>query len=319
MKYQFISVIHKLKLEQPECRIPLASGMITNKSSLIKDFLSYDSTLALHTLGMHSIDEFQNATYYLVEGNFEQSRTKGDIDRCGTQIAFAFLRQIQAITDELWHIRDNAVYVRDGFLFVYDKHIDDGVTFKGSLSRINTMASLSHETVCFSKEDILSASKELEHISLSEIFENKANYSNATQHQYFKNASIGQKIHAWMHILFARSSAAIPIKMLMYVTAMEAMVSTSPIELSHQVSERVALLLGNTIEEREQVYKNIKKAYGYRSKVAHGEPLKGSESDLSLLLVEIDNYLRRLMQQDYPYNSENKEKDDFFLKMILAK
>lgn len=56
----------------------------------------------------------------------------------GTSLTFAFLRQIQALTNDFWTLRDNSIYVRDGFLFVYDKAIEDGVTFKASLSAINT-------------------------------------------------------------------------------------------------------------------------------------------------------------------------------------
>lgn len=37
IKYLFITAIHNLKLEKPECRIPLVSGMISNKEGLLKD------------------------------------------------------------------------------------------------------------------------------------------------------------------------------------------------------------------------------------------------------------------------------------------
>lgn len=318
MKYRFIAAIHFLKIDQPECRIPVKSGIVTNKSGIINDVLSYRSSLAVGTLGIHSIDEFQGNSYYLVDGEFDPNLTEDDINCHGSQVSFAFLRQIQSLTDELWNIRDNSVYVRDGFLFVYDKQLEDGNTFKASLSTINTMASLKIEDVLFSKSEILTASDKMVEISLSEIFDEGANYALSTQFQFFKSSGLDRKSCAGMYVFFARSSAALSVKILMYVTAMEALVSTSTAELSHQVSERVSVLLANSAEDRLSVYNNIKKAYGYRSKAAHGELLKGTETELVSLLLLLDEYMRQLMKFEEPYSFGANELNQFFLNKLLG-
>lgn len=62
MKYRFIFIIHYLKLNKPDCLIPLVSGMISNKASALKDFLSCDNFLSLSTLGVFSIDKFHGGT-----------------------------------------------------------------------------------------------------------------------------------------------------------------------------------------------------------------------------------------------------------------
>ena len=89
--------------------------MLSNKSSLLKEILSYKSRLALGTIGVHSIDEFRDKSFYLVNGEFDASKTQEKVNSFGTMMAFGLLRQIQSLTNDLWSIRDNSVYVRDGF------------------------------------------------------------------------------------------------------------------------------------------------------------------------------------------------------------
>lgn len=317
MNYRFISVIHFLKLDKPACRIPLTSGMISNKADLLKEVLSYDNPLALHTLGVHSIDAFQDSTFYLVDGTFDEGITMADVDAFGTSMTFAFLRQIQWLMDKLWTVRDNSIYVRDGFLFVYENSFDDGVTFKGSLSTVNSKASTVLEEVAFSKEEIVALAKDMPVVSVEEVRSGK-NYRDATQFQFFKDAKIGRKMTAWIYVFYARAAAALTIKVLMYITAMEALVSTSTAELSHQVSERVAILLGKDARERLGIYDDIKKGYGIRSKAAHGEPVKGTEADTAALLVALDDYTRRLMALDTPYDLPHEKMNEFFMGRLMG-
>lgn len=317
MRYRFITVVHFLKLGKPNCIIPLPSGMLSNKSSLLKDILSYKSTLALGTMGVHSIDEFQGNTFYFVDGEFDSSITQKKVDSFGTMMAFGLLRQIQSLTNGLWSIRDNSVYVRDGFLFVYDKEFDDGVSFKASLSTINTKASGLIEEVCFSKEEIESVSESMQVISMDDV-SSGANFRNATQFQYFKNAKMGRKAIAELYVFHARASASLSMKVLLYITAMEALISTSTAELSHQVAERVAVLLGKDAATRIVIYDEIKRGYGCRSKTAHGEALKGTEQDVAGLLERLDEYVRQLLQLDTPYDLDPVQINDFFLDKILA-
>lgn len=290
--------------------------MLSNKSSLLKEILSYQSTLALGTMGVHSIDEFQGNTFYFVDGEFDASITQEKVGSFGTNLAFGLLRQIQSLTNGLWSIRDNSVYVRDGFLFVFDKEFEDGVSFKASLSTINTKASGLIEEVCFSKEEIERVSESMQVISMDDV-SSGTNFRDATQFQYFKNAKMGRKAIAELYVFHARASASLSMKVLLYITAMEALISTSTAELSHQVAERVAVLLGNDASARIAIYNDIKKGYGYRSKTAHGEALKGTEQDVAGLLERLDDYLRQLLRFDVPFNLEPEQINLFFLNKLL--
>lgn len=317
MKYRFITIIHYLKLNKPDCRIPLASGMISNKTDVLKDVLSYKNLLSLNTLGMFSIDEFEDKTFYVVDGDLGNV-TKEDVDVFGTSLAYAYLRQIQWLTNEFWTLRDNSIYLRDSFLFVYEKDIEKGFTYKADLSMINSKASAKIEPTIYSKEEIEELAKDMHLILIEEVRSGGVNYRDVTQFQYFKSGKIGRKMMAWVYVFHARGINALTIKVLMYITAMEALVSTSTAELSHQVAERVAILIGTNVAERQIIYHDIKKGYNIRSKAAHGEPLKGTEQEVADLLVILDDYLRRLLRLESPYNFDDNKLNEFFIKKLMG-
>ncbi|MBQ8714212.1 MAG: hypothetical protein IJ552_03265 [Prevotella sp.] len=317
MKYRFITIIHYLKLNKPDCRIPLASGMISNKTDVLKDVLSYKNLLSLNTLGMFSIDEFEDKTFYVVDGDLGNV-TKEDVDVFGTSLAYAYLRQIQWLTNEFWTLRDNSIYLRDSFLFVYEKDIEKGFTYKADLSMINSKASAKIEPTIYSKEEIEELAKDMHLILVEEVRSGGVNYRDVTQFQYFKSGKIGRKMMAWVYVFHARGINALTIKVLMYITAMEALVSTSTAELSHQVAERVAILIGTNVAERHIIYHDIKKGYNIRSKAAHGEPLKGTEQEVADLLVILDDYLRRLLRLESPYNFDDNKLNEFFIKKLMG-
>ena len=110
----------------------------------------------MNTIGLHSLDEISDApSYYVVDGEFENALTKNDCDKYGTQVTFALLRQIQYFIGGFWKLRDNCAYVRDGFLYVYDKKISDGCTFKASVSLINSFANGFRKTLALRKKRYL--------------------------------------------------------------------------------------------------------------------------------------------------------------------
>ena len=283
----------------------------------MNDVLNYDNYLSLSTLGLFSIDEFHDKTFYVVDGDLGNV-TKDEVDEFGTSLTYAYLRQIQWLTNEFWKLRDNSIYVRDGFLFVYADKIDRGFTYKADLSAINTKASTVIESVVYTKEEIVELAKGMQLISVDDVRSGEANFRDVTQFQYFKSAKLGRKMMAWIYIFHARMINALTIKVLMFITAMEALVSTSTVELSHQVAERVAFLIGADANERQAIYNNIKKSYGIRSKAAHGEPQGGTEHDVTDLLIILDDYLRRLMKLDTPYNMEQRNLNDFFVKRLMG-
>ena len=93
----------------------------------------------------------------------------------------------------------------------------------------------------------------------------------------------------------ARAMGDLPHKVANYCTSFEALVSTSSTELAHQVSERVAVLIGNDSNDAMEVYGNLKKAYNTRSKLVHGDRLNAAKDQFLNGSVNCDGYLRRLI------------------------
>lgn len=93
----------------------------------------------------------------------------------------------------------------------------------------------------------------------------------------------------------ARSAVDVAIKIALYCSALESLVSTAQTELSHQVSERIATLLAPRGPQRIATFSLIKEAYGYRSKAVHGASFKGTAFErLRAASVQIDEICRRL-------------------------
>ena len=112
----------------------------------------------------------------------------------------------------------------------------------------------------------------------------------------------------------------------MYMVCLEILFSTDAAELSHKLGERCALFVGNGPTARLDVYTLVKKAYGIRSKVFHGDVLKASVSHtLGDTCVAMDALLRSVMRKVYSHN-ENAglflEKgdvfEDYFLRLVMG-
>ncbi len=96
-----------------------------------------------------------------------------------------------------------------------------------------------------------------------------------------------------------RSDIDRSVRFLGLMMAMEALFGHGTTAIAHQVSERTAFFLKQSPEDREDVYRSMKRHYALRSKIAHGgTPDDGRESlDASLchLLHSLRDSLLRIM------------------------
>lgn len=96
----------------------------------------------------------------------------------------------------------------------------------------------------------------------------------------------------------ARDTNDVAMKIAQYCSGLEALVSTSQQELSHQVAERVAGLLASPGPDRISIFKLVKQAYGFRSKAVHGASFKPRDVDqLRDCAIEIDQIYRKVFDQ----------------------
>jgi hypothetical protein len=82
---------------------------------------------------------------------------------------------------------------------------------------------------------------------------------------------------------------------LSWTVVLEALVSTPDQEISHQISERVARLLGRTERERIDLYRETKRLYGTRSRIVHGAgiPKKRRQKPGDMLLGSVGKLVFR--------------------------
>ena len=317
MKYLFVCAVHNLKLDEEETRVKLNSGYLSNEMKTLETL--FDNNLSIGTLGLHAIDEIKETpTYYMMEGNLGYDVSWDEVDRSGTSLCFGILRQIQRFVNSLWHVRDNAVYVRDGYLYVYINDISRGCTFKASVSAVNTFADGTRDCIEMGKGLLEELGKKMEvFIDDSNALENR-DYKNATQIQHYKKSGLNRKELAECYVALARSQGAVPMRLLLYCSAIEALVANSTTELSHRTAERAAVLIGHSQEERMKIYSDIKIGYDVRSKVAHGDLIKKEMDSINECSQRIDGYLRELLKLDEPYTLDKSKIDEFYLKELIA-
>lgn len=337
MNYLFITVLHNLKLEKI-CNKGIKLG--TNvRISNGEDFLNktiYRDPLE-YTMGKHSLKEFEEATYLHITGKFEKIKNSKEFIETNKNgiIVFKMLREVQKFTHNLWYIKDNSIYVRDGFLLIYDNKVDDTYinarSFKGSLSEIISKNDGKIETSIFSHNELREAhtfySKDLNFsdrywtsinekdekniggkLPMPNIFVKEKNYSRVNRAEYFT--------------IVARTSSIIPTKLLNYISALECLFTTSTNELAHQISERVAILLGSNIDERLKYYSEIKSAYNYRSKIVHGDSIKKYYEKLEsieAICQRLDSVLRTIFSQHAVIFSKTDEEIERFFKLKIFK
>lgn len=146
--------MHNLKLESIKNKgIQLDKNVrLSNGTEVLSDTIETD--LMRGTCGVHSIYEFEDKAYIYIDGEFDETE---QADEIGNKYTFYLLREAQSFTNCLWNIKDNNVYVRDGFLIIYDKNLDDGVTYKASLSEVFSLSTCEKKESLFSDSEITSA------------------------------------------------------------------------------------------------------------------------------------------------------------------
>jgi Apea-like HEPN len=319
MKYVFLTVLHNMKLDKDYNKgISIGQGTRITNSQEVKNFY-VNTRLFRSTIGLHSNDEFQSTVYIHKKGELELNN-KEDFDKTGTNLTFYFLREAQNFIRELWGLKDNSIYVRDGFLAFYPNNdFEKGLTFKASLSAIFSDARATREVTEFGSAEIASILQSFTPASIKDFDNSGGNYHLPTSDHFYKKNKPERMLKAEYFTISARSNAAVPMKIVSYCTALEALFSTDTMEVSHKISERVALLLGTSAENKREIYKFVKNAYSQRSAVVHGSTIKKEELELEEISYGLDNILRQLLGGGHEvFTKNNNDIDEFFLDLLFT-
>jgi hypothetical protein len=193
---------------------------------------------------------------------------------------------------QLWMEKDHAVNIH--MTYIVERNSENEIFTEKSIDRFWYTDRDGQDAIRteFSHKEISSA---VQRINTIENYENLAPHSAQTLRTSGTNR--GEMFQHWLHD--ARRADDVLIKISKYISALEALLSTSSAELSHQLSERVALLLPpSKLIDQKEIFLEMKGCYSFRSKVIHGGVIK--EKDKAKLFVKsefLDNVCRTFMRE----------------------
>lgn len=138
-----------------------------------------------------------------------------------------------------------------------------------------------------------------------------------------KNASLPDKIKlAIDRVNFASERSNPDDKIIDLMIAAESLFGGSgTTEVLFKLSMRCAKFLGNTLEERKNINKDIKNAYERRSAIVHGAVLKEKDKPTIEIVNELNHYIRKsitMMLKQITNDPQNKFDDSYFNDLLLS-
>jgi hypothetical protein len=124
----------------------------------------------------------------------------------------------------------------------------------------------------------------------------------------------------------ARHHRDIALRIQSYIAVFETLLSTSNAELSHQLSERTAILISENSQSRLETYRFMKRAYAIRSKAAHGGHFRQKDfGELVDISKNLDEILRSCFEYIFGHfdafheiASSEEKMNDFFLGRLFG-
>jgi len=234
----------------------------------------------------------------------------------------------------LWFLKDNSSSVSDVIAYV--------PSIAGKIYQIGHGAGFSKadgtfQTTVFTVDDLHTATKiycaiaglqQDEKINRPEIKTTKDPAVIDSAYHYRNHSKTNRIERALSFLFMARATSFLPLKISLYISVLESLFTTDVGEIVHKISERLSLYIGGDYENRIDLYKFMKQAYGVRSKFFHGQKQdkgKGETKSLQDCAIELDSILRVTLTNVIVNDSQlftTKTDDllnDFFNKLIFGK
>ncbi len=281
---------------------------ITNNQKIIKSLIDDNFELVAGKLEAHSILNAKVIVYSndkFIGKDFNQI-TVLDI----------YLRLLKVFSLSLWNVKDNAVDFDFGFLEYPISNIYNLTS--NYYSGINSTAYGLTKVTNFSKKELDTAIElMLDYYEIQEKEKIQTHFNSKSS-----NLSISN-----LFIQTARESHDLAYKIRQYCSYFETILSTDSSELTHKLSERVALFLSDDKDNRTKIFRDIKNAYKIRSQIVHGAGLKEkSIKDLDIIANKCDRYVRKINNKIFSteefqimFDKKNTGKiDNYFLELIMS-
>lgn len=279
---QFFTSLKFIELEDfDEEYIELIPGVKISNSQKLKDkILTEENNQIIGLIESQFIHNCSAFLYYEYDNNEDIFKEQTNL-----KILELVLRWVDDILKNLWLIKDNCVSSDTAFL-IHDK--DDIITDASSLRLQYQFNKSTGElgTTKFTKKELIEFAKY--HDDIENHFYSKKSGSN----RFMLRKNFSRINRGLIFVKQAREARNIAYKISNYCSALETLFSTDSVELSHKLSERIAFFLKDDYDKLK-TFKTIKRAYGIRSKLTHGDTLDNKQIEmLGDLSSEIDEILR---------------------------
>lgn len=316
-RYTFLAPIHFLKINTFLSKgIAIKHNIrISNNNSFIANL--FCETDIIEHIGQVGLKELDGSTYVYAQGDIPELYERFEGASTEIDVCFLFLREVSAFLSCLWEVEDHSSYVRDGFMYLHNlENPKNGGLYRASLSAVPSTCEGFHVESEFSRENILEAKK---------VFESYDDFS-------FKDLTEGGKYplanpldkelsrleRSKTFVSIARDQSILPLKVFNYCTALECLFTTDNSEVSHKNAERVASLIGTDVESKLKLFRTVKKAYGVRSKLTHGQPVNVNVEQLRILSMELDTMLREIYKKNLDeFNLNSNDLENYYLQLVF--
>ncbi|PKA10610.1 hypothetical protein CH372_18475 [Leptospira meyeri] len=225
-----------------------------------------------------------------------------------------FLTRVEYFSHVVWSLKDSLVNSETCFA-IQDEDNEINI-------HTNNFGSY-YSDIGLTNAEILLNNKEIEFIKDRYLFDENYDYESIKKKGSILEKGTSRYQRATHHFVNARRSNTYEFKISHYCAGYESLLSSSTTELTHQLSERIALLCSKAKEERYEVYKLAKRIYSIRSRVVHGATV--DQKDIILLAKYADDWARYLInlifQDNEFYNiifEKNEQNvDEYFLKKLF--
>lgn len=315
-KTLFVSKLYNIKFDQH-----LGKGIHIGNDMLISDnnkfIRKYFLDNIIYAIGRIEYDDLQKGSFVYAIKEFDEDK----IDTLNLLNNYLILMQL--FFNTMWLRKDNSVNIEMGYIWETTPPYETS-----SNSRTPYFSNSEGETseTIFTKKEIKEICK---------IMQKKLSIDGSSFEEWglleerpgrMEPTKNNNRLELSFFLLqIARSISYIPAKIAGYCSIFETLLTIDSAEISHKISERTAMLIGDP-SERMGIYNAVKKAYSIRSNYIHGElPSKGEQyfKDIS---KECDSILRRLLLkilgnkelQGLLVDSNNEKLNEWFIQLVLS-
>ena len=318
-QYSFVTSLYHLKVATSlGANWSIASELKVSSSKSVADSLV--TNFLRERIGTLEVNRILSGDPFLyAKAGFP---TEDASEKSQLALLFTYLVYAQQFLNMLWLVKDNSVNFELGFLQF--PHVTTATMARVSsnyLSVIFSKADGTRSQVVFNSEEIR------ETITYYNLFYGGQPFKILDPEAPLVPLGDTNRLSRSLYFLqAARATWFLPEKVAYYCTCFESLVSTNPYELSHQVAERVAALIGEDASHSVEVYRNLKKSYDTRSKLVHGGKLTDKGDRYLTDSINCDIYLRKLIHFLIADQSARvaieqvpQKVDQFFLEKIFGK